>query len=240
MLIAKVPVGYLNSGELLFAAITLYDVGRSVERAWGSDQFVVYVALAFAVAQVAALLGLRLAGPTLVIAALVAQFRALVPRSILFRVSPFGSADRSTSGDRGRVAPWSSDKTFIYVSAVQACTGSGHSIIAGTLGYALGLAWREVRPQFRFPWAISRDGDDAGEYTGVEESAAAPAAASGSNPLASFVAPSVPAGGPASTAVSERDIERLLDMLDVTREQAERALEQANGSLERAINMLLE
>ncbi|KAF2716512.1 hypothetical protein K431DRAFT_195297, partial [Polychaeton citri CBS 116435] len=187
---------YTNSTEVLFAAMTLYQL-RIVERMWGSRKFASYLFSTFPYTTlipplVVALLVRPLtagmvdflpAGPTAVIFALLAQFQAAVPSSYKYRITPFGA---STS-PRQEYGLNLTSKSFSYLLPAQlALSQLPGSAIAAGVGWIVGVAYRrEILPgatRWRVPaWAVGgseqkerydslrrRMEGEAGRATGME------------------------------------------------------------------------
>nr|POE74686.1 dsc e3 ubiquitin ligase complex subunit 2 [Quercus suber] len=160
---------YTNSTEVLFAAMTLYQL-RVIERLWGSRNFGYIEYLP--------------AGPTPIIFALLAQYHAAIPYIYKYRISGSLPAGASTQQERGLQL---TSKATSYILPMQLALSQlpGSALAAGT-GWLIGFAYRrEILPgatKWRVPgWMIGgtaqkerydslrrRMEGEAGRATGVE------------------------------------------------------------------------
>ncbi|KOS20579.1 DSC E3 ubiquitin ligase complex subunit 2 [Escovopsis weberi] len=142
---------YTNSTEVLFAAISLYNL-RSVERMWGSRKYAsflfvlslftaVFPPLVMAVLRPLApeLFDYVPAGPTPVIFAALAQFHAMVPHMYKYRIAA-SQAPPTPEPFSGLTL---SDKSYQYGLAVHlALLQWPGSVVGAAVGWAIGHWWR--------------------------------------------------------------------------------------------------
>ncbi|GAM82143.1 hypothetical protein ANO11243_001220 [Dothideomycetidae sp. 11243] len=131
---------YTNSTEVLFAAMTLYQL-RVIERLWGTRKF-----------------GVRLvSGPTAIIFALLAQYHAAIPYLYKYQVS----ATDTMRPDAGTSLMLTSKSTSYLLPAQLALSQFPGSAIAALIGWVVGVAYRrELLPggasRWRFPDMASK------------------------------------------------------------------------------------
>lgn len=167
---------YANSGEILFAALLLYQL-RVVERLFGSRKFGSVVLYAYGLTCTLAPLVLFLGwlltggrwnyippGPTPVLFSLLAQYHAAVPTCYKFAMELGEGLGKVTL----------SDKWFIYVLAGQlVCAQLPGSALGALVGWVVGYAWRlEALPgtRWRAPgWVVRLGGGEEGarEFEGL-------------------------------------------------------------------------
>ncbi|KAI2783983.1 hypothetical protein F4815DRAFT_261861 [Daldinia loculata] len=156
---------YTNSTEVLFAAMTLYNM-RAVERMWGSRKFAtfIFVISLFTSWLVPAVLALFLrpltlglfnylpAGPTPIIFAVLAQYHAMIPPIYKYKIA----TSASTSTDDQTQGITFSDKSYRYLLAFQLALFQWPGSLLGALvGWMLGLSWRvEVLPRSLIRWRL--------------------------------------------------------------------------------------
>ncbi|CAK7241967.1 MAG: hypothetical protein STHCBS139747_003440 [Sporothrix thermara] len=159
---------YTNSSEVLFAAMTLYQM-RVVERMWGSRKyasFIAVVSLISAVVPPMLLFVLRTltnghvnylpAGPTAVVFAILAQYYSIVPHRYTYRIA-FSSKEQPAAGaDDNFTGLTFSDKSYRYFLAAQlALFQWPGSILSAAVGWILGHAWRnDVLPGRLTEWRV--------------------------------------------------------------------------------------
>lgn len=161
---------YTNSGETLFACMTLYHL-RCIERMWGSRKFASFLVVMYLLTSVIPPLLLALvlrplsfnnlnylpAGPTPLLFALLSQFHAVIPHIYKYRLATTSSTEPG--------APHSgltfSDKSYTYAIAGQlSLVQFPGSLFGAVLGWMLGYMWRnEILParltRFRVPaWVV--------------------------------------------------------------------------------------
>ncbi|KAI0019790.1 hypothetical protein F4780DRAFT_404951 [Xylariomycetidae sp. FL0641] len=157
---------YTNSAEVLFAAMTLYNM-RFVERFWGSRKYATFVFVAFVLTSILTptILALVLrpltfglfnylpAGPTPIIFAILAQYYAMIPPTYKYRVATSISSSRPNDQTQGITF---SDKSYRYLLAVQlALFQWPGSLLGALLGWVVGYAWRmEVLPRSLTRWRL--------------------------------------------------------------------------------------
>ncbi|OAA74455.1 hypothetical protein LEL_08036 [Akanthomyces lecanii RCEF 1005] len=142
---------YTNSAEVLFAAMSLYNL-RTVERMWGSRKYASFLVVASLVTSIvppAFMAVLRPLAPSLfnympggltpVIFAVLAQFHAMVPHMYKYRIA--------TSDAPPTSEPFSgltlSDKSYQYALAVHlALLQWPGSLVGAAAGWVVGKAWR--------------------------------------------------------------------------------------------------
>ncbi|KAI0007962.1 hypothetical protein F4779DRAFT_469900 [Xylariaceae sp. FL0662B] len=193
---------YTNSSEVLFAAITLYNM-RSVERMWGSRKYATFVFVTSILTSILPPMILALflrpltlgffnylpAGPTPIIFAVLAQYHAMIPHIYKYKVAT--STSPSTNDQTPGITL--SDKSLRYVLALQlALFQWPGSLLCAVIGWVVGYSWRmELLPRslirWRLPgWVVGiRTQRRSEEFEGLRrrlegENAATTAAASGS------------------------------------------------------------
>ncbi|KAL8926328.1 MAG: hypothetical protein Q9172_001837 [Xanthocarpia lactea] len=150
---------YNNSGELLFAVMTLYNL-RVIERLWGSRKFAsflmaVLIPTLFIPPTFLALLrpitfstlNVLPAGPTPLIFALLAQYHATIPTIYKYRLLLSSSSTDALT---------LSDKSLVYLVAVQLALSSlPGSLISAAAGWVVGVAWRrDMGPEIWTTWRV--------------------------------------------------------------------------------------
>ncbi|KAK5636343.1 hypothetical protein RRF57_012055 [Xylaria bambusicola] len=156
---------YTNSSEVLFAAMTLYNL-RSIERLWGSRKYATFIFITFLLTSILspALLALFLqplslglvnylpAGPTPIIFAALAQYHAMIPHLYKYRIA----TSMSQSPNEPFQGITFSDKSYRYLLALQLALFQWPGSIFGALvGWIVGYAWRmEVLPRSLMRWRI--------------------------------------------------------------------------------------
>ncbi|KAI0156519.1 hypothetical protein GGR57DRAFT_463651 [Xylariaceae sp. FL1272] len=156
---------YTNSSEVLFAAMTLYNM-RTVERLWGSRKYGTFVLITFVLTSILPpgilAFGLRPltfglfnylpAGPTPVIFAILAQYHAMIPHTYKYQIA----TSMSQSPNDNFQGITLSDKTYRYVLAFQlALFQWPGSILGALMGWIIGYAWRmEMLPRSLMRWRI--------------------------------------------------------------------------------------
>ncbi|GAP85688.1 putative uba domain-containing protein ucp14 [Rosellinia necatrix] len=156
---------YTNSSEVLFAAMTLYNM-RSVERLWGSRKYATFVFATFLLTSTLSPVILALvvrplslgvlnylpAGPTPIIFAVLAQYHAMIPHTYKYKVATSLS---QSPGDQFQGVTLS-DKTYRYLLALQLAVFQWPGSLLGALiGWVVGYAWRmEVLPRSLTRWRI--------------------------------------------------------------------------------------
>ncbi|KAH8819944.1 hypothetical protein F5884DRAFT_660637 [Xylogone sp. PMI_703] len=172
-------VCYTNSTQVLFAAMTLYNM-RVIERLWGSRKFASFVAVAlfFTTFVPPLLLALIIrplsfnklnflpAGPTALIFAILAQYHAIIPHVYKYRLST--STSPLANGQSNGLT--FSDKSYVYLPAIQLCLSQfPGSLLCAIVGWIIGYAWRnDVLPgaatRWRVPgWVVGIKGKKRGE-----------------------------------------------------------------------------
>ncbi|KAJ2983690.1 hypothetical protein NUW58_g6204 [Xylaria curta] len=156
---------YTNSSEVLFAAMTLYNM-RPIERLWGSRKYATFVFVTFLLTSVLSpvilalvlrplslgLLNYLPAGPTPIIFAILAQYHAMVPHIYKYRIAT--SISQSPNDQFQGLTL--SDKSYRYLLALQlALFQWPGSILGASVGWIVGYAWRmEVFPRSLMRWRI--------------------------------------------------------------------------------------
>ncbi|KAI1165821.1 hypothetical protein F5B18DRAFT_608813 [Nemania serpens] len=156
---------YTNSSEVLFAAMTLYNM-RSVERLWGSRKYATFVFVAFFLTSILlpvtlafvlrpltlGLLNYLPAGPTPIIFAVLSQYHAMIPHIYKYRIA---TSISKSSNDQFQGLTFS-DKSYRYLLALQLALFQWPGSILGALvGWIVGYAWRtEVLPRSLIRWRI--------------------------------------------------------------------------------------
>ncbi|KAI9714277.1 MAG: hypothetical protein M1820_000237 [Bogoriella megaspora] len=186
---------YLNSTEVLFAAITIYNL-RVIERLWGSRKFASFIlsTTPYTLLLPPILLTLLLrplsfnhpstnylpAGPTPLIFALLAQYHAAIPHIYKYRIATSSSSPTSTSSSTPNPSTTAlptidillTSKTLTYLPALQlALSQLPTSLLTAAIGWLVGYAWRnELLPgaKWRVPEFLWGGGKEAGERRRVE------------------------------------------------------------------------
>ncbi|KAI0809469.1 hypothetical protein GGR55DRAFT_679820 [Xylaria sp. FL0064] len=156
---------YTNSSEVLFAAMTLYNL-RSVERLWGSRKYATFIFVTFLLTSTLSpvilalvlrplsfgLLNYLPAGPTPIIFAALAQYHVMIPHIYKYRIATSISPS-PTDQFQGLTF---SDKSYRYLLALQLALFQWPGSIFGALvGWVVGYAWRmEVLPRSLMRWRI--------------------------------------------------------------------------------------
>ncbi|KUJ15440.1 uncharacterized protein LY89DRAFT_537984, partial [Mollisia scopiformis] len=156
---------YTNSTEVLFAAMTVYNM-RVIERLWGSRKYASFILLSFCFAAIVPpiLLALVLrplsfntfnylpAGPTPVIFAILAQYYAVIPHVYKYRIA----ASAAPPTNEPFVGLTFSDKSYVYLPAVQlALSQFPGSLLCAFVGWVVGHSWRnEVLPVSMMRWRV--------------------------------------------------------------------------------------
>lgn len=154
---------YINSAELLFACLTLYNL-RIIERLWGSRKFASFLALcalytAFVPPFLLSMLALVVPadtartsiylppGPTAILFALLAQYHAAVPYTYRYKLatSSTHNLQPSRDGDREPEEPGIllTSKSTSYLLPLQlALSQAPWSLLPAIVGWCVGYAWR--------------------------------------------------------------------------------------------------
>ncbi|KAI1110238.1 hypothetical protein F5Y14DRAFT_370636 [Nemania sp. NC0429] len=156
---------YTNSSEVLFAAMTLYNM-RSVERVWGSQKYATFVFVTFSLTSIflpvtlalvlrpltLGLLNYLPAGPTPIIFAILSQYHAMIPHIYKYRIA---TSISKSPNDQFQGFTFS-DKSYRYVLALQlALFQWPGSLLGAFVGWVVGYAWRvEVLPRSVTRWRI--------------------------------------------------------------------------------------
>ncbi|KAI2617450.1 hypothetical protein GGR54DRAFT_607768 [Hypoxylon sp. NC1633] len=156
---------YTNSSEVLFAAMTLYNL-RSVERMWGSRKFASFVFVTSLLTSIItpAILALFLrpltlglfnylpAGPTPILFAVLAQYHAMIPPIYKYKVA----TSVSTPADDQAQGIMFSDKSYRYLLALQlALFQWPGSLLGALIGWLVGISWRmEILPRALIRWRL--------------------------------------------------------------------------------------
>ncbi|CAJ2510764.1 Uu.00g063890.m01.CDS01 [Anthostomella pinea] len=155
---------YTNSSEVLFAAMTLYNM-TPVERMWGSRKYATFIFVTYSLTSVISpmllvvlrpltfgLFNYLPAGPTPIIYAVLAQYHAIIPHVYKYRVAT--SISQSTNDQFQGIT--FSDKTYRYFLALQlALFQWPGSLLGGLVGWVVGYAWRmEVLPRSLIRWRV--------------------------------------------------------------------------------------
>jgi len=170
---------YTNSSEVLFAAMTVYNL-RVIERIWGPRKFASFIILAYAftallppviLAVVLRPLSLNKinylpAGLTPIIFAILAQYHAIIPHIYKYRVA----TSASPPTDAPFVGLTFSDKSYTYLVAAQLSLSQfPGSLLCAFVGWVVGYSWRnDVFPgtisQWRVPgWMVGIEAQKRGE-----------------------------------------------------------------------------
>ncbi|KAM3457989.1 hypothetical protein MY3296_000639 [Beauveria thailandica] len=161
---------YTNSAEVLFAAMSLYNL-RTVERMWGSRKyasFLVVTSLITSIVPPACMTVLRpLApslfnympgGPTPIIFAVLAQFHAMVPHMYKYRIatSSAEAPPTTTTSSEPFTGLTLSDKSYQYALALHlALLQWPGSVVGAAAGWAVGWAWRgALLPATLLTWRV--------------------------------------------------------------------------------------
>ncbi|CAK7222802.1 hypothetical protein SBRCBS47491_004987 [Sporothrix bragantina] len=140
---------YTNSSEVLFAAMTLYQM-RVVELV--VPPMLLFVLRALTNGHVNYLP----AGPTAIVFAILAQYYSIVPHRYTYRVA-FSSKEQPAAGaDENFTGLTFSDKSYRYFLAAQlALFQWPGSILSAAVGWILGHAWRnDVLPGRLTEWRV--------------------------------------------------------------------------------------
>jgi len=156
---------YTNSSEVLFAAMTLYNL-RVIERLWGSRKFASFVLLCYPFTTLLPPMLLALAirpisfntlnylpaGITPTIFALLAQYHALIPHIYKYRMA----ASASPPSNAPFVGITFSDKSYTYLLALQLSLSQfPGSLLSAIVGWVVGYAWRnEILPEAITRWRV--------------------------------------------------------------------------------------
>ncbi|KAH8677566.1 hypothetical protein BX600DRAFT_430912 [Xylariales sp. PMI_506] len=156
---------YTNSSEVLFAAMTLYNL-RTVERMWGSRKYASFLIVTslltsiitpFMLAFILRPLSLGYfnylpAGPTAIIFATLAQYHAMVPHMYKYRLA---TSTSPPTNDQVQGITFS-DKSYKYLLALQLALFQWPGSVLGALvGWVVGYAWRmEVLPRSLTRWRL--------------------------------------------------------------------------------------
>ncbi|KAF7550819.1 hypothetical protein G7046_g7899 [Stylonectria norvegica] len=155
---------YTNSAEVLFAAMTIYNL-RIVERMWGSRKFASFLVVSSLFTALfpplimimlrplmAGLFNYMPAGPTPIVFSILAQYHAMVPHMYKYRVAT-SEAPPTTEPFVGLTF---SDKSYRYAIA-------GHlallqwpgSLLGAIIGWVVGYSWREgILPAAIVRWRV--------------------------------------------------------------------------------------
>jgi hypothetical protein len=175
---------YTNSTEVLFAAMTIYNM-RVIERLWGSrkyavslsmssseetllmmEQSFIFLTYTFTTLLPPLLLALILrplsfntfnylpAGPTPLLFAILAQYHAAIPQIYKYRVA--ASSSSPTSPDAPLVGLTFSDKSYTYLPALQLSLAQfPGSFLCAAVGWIIGYSWRnDVLPGRVGKWRV--------------------------------------------------------------------------------------
>ncbi|KAF8863929.1 hypothetical protein BDZ45DRAFT_72190 [Acephala macrosclerotiorum] len=156
---------YTNSTEVLFAAMTVYNM-RVIERLWGSRKYASFILLSFLFTAIIPpiLLSLVLrplsfntfnylpAGSTPLIFAILAQYHAVIPHVYKYRIA----ASAAPPTNEPFVGLTFSDKSYVYLPAVQLSLSQfPGSLLCAFVGWVVGYSWRnEVLPVAMMRWRI--------------------------------------------------------------------------------------
>ncbi|RDL41131.1 Rhomboid-like protein [Venustampulla echinocandica] len=156
---------YTNSTEVLFAAMTLYNL-RVVERLWGSRKYASFIILCYCLTALLPPIILALilrplsfnklnylpAGPTPIIFAVLAQYHAIIPHIYKYRVA----ASAAPPTNEPFVGLTFSDKSYVYLPAAQLSLSQfPGSLLCACVGWVVGYSWRnEVLPGALVRWRI--------------------------------------------------------------------------------------
>ncbi|KAK0634934.1 hypothetical protein B0T17DRAFT_586592 [Bombardia bombarda] len=156
---------YTNSSEVLFAAMTLYNL-RSIEQLWGSRKYASFIVVTSLLTAIIppVLLALVIrplsfgtvdylpAGPTPIIFALLAQYHAMVPHAYKYKVA-LSTAAPTNNDSTGLTF---SDKSTRYLMAFQlALLQLPGSLLGALVGWITGYAWRnELLPGSLTRWRV--------------------------------------------------------------------------------------
>ncbi|KAH8594802.1 hypothetical protein B0O99DRAFT_545333 [Bisporella sp. PMI_857] len=156
---------YTNSTEVLFSAMTLYNM-RVIERLWGSRKYASFVFLSFCITTIIPpfLLGLFIrplsfntlnylpAGSTSLIFAILAQYHAAIPHIYKYRLAT-SAAPPATEPFTGITF---SDKSYTYLPALQLSLSQfPGSFLCAVVGWVVGYSWRNaVLPEAVTRWRV--------------------------------------------------------------------------------------
>lgn len=256
---------YANAGEVLFSSLALYNL-RTVERHMGSRKFAAFTTLAFGATSVLAPLILAAivrpltgghvniinSGLTPTIFAILYQYHALIPPSYTMRLSSIlGSDQQQTAAQPGGL--FLTDKIWIYALAGQLATSHmPGSLIAAATGWFVGALYHAglMSKSWRLPAFITSRIDAQAVNTTIRTRPAvqefrprvAPVGAANTNLQAMGDALGTLAGTserPDLAPPSEADVQLLMSMMSISRQEAIQNLSAANNSIERAAELLL-
>ncbi|KAF5006116.1 hypothetical protein FDECE_7488 [Fusarium decemcellulare] len=155
---------YTNSTEVLFAAMSLYNL-RIVERMWGSRKFASFMTATFLLTSfIPPLVSIVLrpltagwfnympAGPTPIIFAILAQYHAMVPHMYKYRVA----TSEAPPTNEPFVGLTFSDKSYKYAIALHlALLQWPGSVLGAVIGWIVGYSWREgLLPAALVRWRV--------------------------------------------------------------------------------------
>ncbi|KAL2258716.1 hypothetical protein VTK26DRAFT_7862 [Humicola hyalothermophila] len=157
---------YTNSSEVLFAAMTFYNM-RPVEQQWGSRKYASFILVSALLTAIippvlltAVLRPLSFgvfdflpAGPTPIIFAILAQYHAMIPHTYKYKVALTTGAPRPNDDVPGVTF---SDKSTKYLMALQlALFQWPGSLLGAAVGWMVGHAWRsELLPGALTRWRV--------------------------------------------------------------------------------------
>ncbi|KAK3676078.1 hypothetical protein LTR78_004270 [Recurvomyces mirabilis] len=166
------PLCYTNSTEVLFAAMTFYQL-RVIERLWGSRKFASFIlsTLPYTTLLPPILLTLIIrplsfgrinylpAGPTAIVFALLAQYHAAIPYIYKYRLSGTLPAPGSPQAGREYGMNLTSKSTSYLLPLQLALSQLPGSALVAAIGWLVGFAYRrEILPgaaRWRVPgWVI--------------------------------------------------------------------------------------
>ncbi|KAK3371583.1 hypothetical protein B0T24DRAFT_595373 [Lasiosphaeria ovina] len=156
---------YTNSSEVLFAAMSLYNM-RAIEQLWGSRKYASFIAVTALFTAIippflltAVLRPLSLgrfeylpAGPTPIIFAILAQYHAMIPHVYKYRVA----LSTAAPGNDDSMGLTFSDKSTRYLIALQlALFQLPGSLLGAAVGWVVGYSWRnELIPARLTRWRV--------------------------------------------------------------------------------------
>ncbi|KAL2175282.1 uncharacterized protein P884DRAFT_247857 [Thermothelomyces heterothallicus CBS 202.75] len=157
---------YTNSSEVLFAAMTLYNL-RVVEQQWGSRKYASFILVSGLLTSIIppvilttilrplswGIFDFLPAGPTPIIFAVLAQYHAMVPHIYQYKVALSTRAPSNNDEDSGVTF---SDKSTKYLLALQlALFQWPGSLLGAGIGWLVGQAWRsELLPGALTRWRV--------------------------------------------------------------------------------------
>ncbi|KAK3115175.1 hypothetical protein LTR53_005724 [Teratosphaeriaceae sp. CCFEE 6253] len=191
------PLCYTNSTEVLFAAMTFYQL-RVIERLWGSRKFASFIlsTLPYTTLLPPILLATVIrplsfgrinylpAGPTSLVFALMAQYHAAIP--YIYKYRPSSSTGAASANQPEYGLNLTSKSTSYLIPLQLALSQLPGSAIAAAVGWIIGFAYRrEILPgatRWRVPdWVLGSSGQkgrydslrrrmegEAGRATGVD------------------------------------------------------------------------